>query len=115
MYTNQTDRFPVRLYGGDQYIIVLIELDRNAMLAEAMRNHTSSKLINAYQALVDWLKACGIKPKLYILDNECSDELSIGIKTNGIKYRRNISEEVVQTFKNHLVAVLCGMDEKFPM
>ena len=123
MYTDQTGRFPVRSYRGNQYIMVLIELDGNSILVEAMQNRTSGEMIRAYQTLVDRLKECGIKPKLHILDNECSDEFKKQIETNNMKYqlvpphdhRRNIAEKAVQTFKDHFVAVLCGTDAKFPM
>ena len=71
MYTDQTGRFPVRSYCGNQYIMVLIKLDSNAILVEAMQNRTSGEMIRAYQTLVDRLKECRIEPKLHILDNEC--------------------------------------------
>ena len=54
--------------------MVLIELDSIAILVEAMQNQTSGEMIRVYQTLVDWLKECGIEPKLYIMDNECSNE-----------------------------------------
>ena len=73
--------------------------------------------------LVDWLKTWGIKLKMHILDNKCSDEFKKAMKTNNMEYqlvpphdhRRNIAEKRVQTFKNYFVAVLCGTDAEFPM
>ncbi len=37
MYTDQTGRFPKKSSQGNQYIMVLIELDSNAILVEAMK------------------------------------------------------------------------------
>jgi hypothetical protein len=38
---------------GNQYIMVLTEIDSNAMLVEPMKNCTSGEMIRAYQALID--------------------------------------------------------------
>ena len=45
MYTDQTGRFPQKLSRGNQYIMVLIEIDSNAILVEAMKNHTTGEMI----------------------------------------------------------------------
>ena len=123
MYSDQTGKFPVRSYRGMQYIMVIIEMDSNAILVEAMRNRTSGKMVQAYQKLVDRLKLHGFKPNMHILDNECSAEFKQTIIENGMKYqlvpphdhRRNIAEKAIQVFKDHFVTVLCGTAEKFPM
>jgi hypothetical protein len=59
---------------GNQYIMVLIKLDSNAILVEAMKNRTASKMIRAYQTLLDCLHSAGIQPKIHLLDNECPAE-----------------------------------------
>ena len=87
MYTDQTGRFPVRSYCGNQYIMVLVELDGNAIMVEAMQNQTSGEMIRAYQTLVDRLKECGIEPKMHIWDNECSAEFKKQIKNNKMEYQ----------------------------
>ncbi len=53
MYTDQTGRFPKKSSRGNQYIMVLIEIDGNAILREAMKNQTAGKMIRAYQVLVN--------------------------------------------------------------
>ena len=98
--------------------MVLIRLVGISILVEAIQNRTPGEMIRAYQTLVDRLKECEIKPKLHILDNKCSIEFKKQMKTNNMKYQlvpphnhmRNISQKVVQTFKDHFVAVLCGTD-----
>ncbi len=52
MYTDQTGRFPKKSSRGNQYIMVLIEIDSNAILVEAMKHQTAGKMIRAYQVLV---------------------------------------------------------------
>jgi hypothetical protein len=55
MYTNQTSKFPMKLNRLYQYIMVLIKIDSNAILVEAMKNCTTGEMIQAYQVLVDCL------------------------------------------------------------
>jgi hypothetical protein len=69
MYTDQTGRFPKKSSRGNQYIMVLVELDSNAILVEGMKDRPSGEMIRAYQHLVDRLKTAGIQPKHHILDN----------------------------------------------
>ena len=88
-----------------------------------MQNLTAGEMIKAYQTLIKCLKTRGFEPKMYILDNECSEEFRIGMNKNGIKFqlvppndhRRNVTEKAIQTLKDHFVAVLCGTYVKFPM
>jgi hypothetical protein len=65
----------------------------------------------------------GIAPKEHILNNECSADFKAVITTNNMTYqlvppqdhRRNKAEKVVQTFKDHFVAILCGADKSFQL
>ena len=70
MYTDQTCRFSKKSSRGNQYVMVLVELDSNAILVEGMKDRTSGEMIPVYQHLVDHLKTAGIQPKHHILDNE---------------------------------------------
>ena len=123
MYTDQTGRFPKKSSRGHQYIMVLIELDSNAILVETMKNRTSAEMIRAYQVLVDRLRSAGIQPKMHLLDNECSSDFKERIKLNKMKYqlvpphdhRRNIAETAIKVFKAHFISILCGCDKSFPM
>jgi len=100
---------------GNQYIMVLTEVDSDAILVEPMKNRTAGEMIRAYQVLIDRLNLAGIFPKLHILDNECSTELKTVIKTNKMTFQlvpphdhwRNIAEKAIQTFKDHFISILC--------
>ena len=87
MDTDQTGKFSATLYRGNQYIMALLEMDRNAILAKPLKNLTSDELIKNYQILVKWLQSSGIQPKMHILDNECSDDFKIAIINNGVQYQ----------------------------
>ena len=124
LYSDQTGRFPVTSYRGNQYVMILYDMDvTNYIMAEPMRNRTSGEMVRAYTAAITRLKQGGELPTMHILDNECSRELKRAIKNNEMKiqlvpphdHRRNAAEKAVQIFKDHFVAVLCGTDSTFPM
>ena len=66
MFSDQTGRFPVTSFKGNQYMMVLFETIGNNILVEAMRNRTSGEMIRAYQVLVDRMKEKGIHPTMHI-------------------------------------------------
>jgi len=123
MYTDQTGRLPKISSCGHQYIMVLIKINSNAILVEAMKNRTTGEMILAYQVLVECLCRAGVNPTMHILDNECSAEFKERIKSNNMKYqlvpphdhRRNIAEKTIQIFKAHFISILCGTDKSFPL
>ena len=81
MYTDQTGRFPTTSYRGMQYIMVLFEsTESSAIMVEPMRNRTSGEMLAAYLKLTGRLAEAGIKPKMHILDNECSSEFKTAIR-----------------------------------
>ena len=67
--------------------MVLFNLESNNILSEPTRNRTAGKMMRLHQKLIDQLKEKGIKPKLHLLDNECSEEFKEVIKNNGMKYQ----------------------------
>ena len=123
IFSDQTGRFPKRSCRGYQYIMVLCEIDSDAILVEPMRNRTAGEMIRAYQVIINRLRDAGIQPKQHILDNECSAEFKEAIKNNGMTHqlvppndhRRNHAERAIQTFKAHFISILCGVDDNFPI
>lgn len=103
--------------------MVLIELDSNAILVEAMRDRTLDEMIQAYHVLVDRLKEKGSKQNMHILESECSVGLKEQILENIMEYqlvlpnkhRINVAEKAIQVFKDHFLSVLHGTYDKFPM
>jgi hypothetical protein len=121
--TDQTGRFPVKSLKGKLYIMVLYNYDSNAILATTMKSRKAPDLVAAYNELHQQLLDGGVKPVLQRLDNEISRVLINAIKEKGIDYqlasphdhRLNPAERAIQTFKNHLISILHGCDNKFPV
>ena len=123
IYSHQTGKYPVRSSKGNQYIMVMCVIYRGEIMVEKMRNQTAGEMVKSYQVLVYWLKNCGVTPKIQILDNATLEDFKDDTKKNKMTYqlipphdhRRNIAENTVQTFKNNLLSILCGMDKNLPM
>ena len=123
MYTDQPGRFPATSSNGNQYIMVLVEVDGNYIDAEPMKNRSAGSMIKAYLALWTRLTATGtIRPTTHLMDNEASAELKAEIRKNCTiqlvppdNHRRNLAERAIQTFKCHFKAILAGLDDNFPM
>jgi hypothetical protein len=87
-----------------------------------MKSRKALDLVAAYDELHQQLLDGGVKPVLQRLDNEISRVLIKAIKEKGIDYqlasphdhRLNPAEKAIQTFKNHLISILHGCDNKFP-
>ncbi len=123
MHSNQTGCFPATLSSGNQYIMVLVEVDGKYMNAEPMKNRSAGSMIKAYLTLWKRLTETGsIKPATHILDNKASAELKEAIKKNCTiqlvppdNHRRNLAERAIQTFENHFKAIIAGVDNSFSM
>ena len=123
IHTDQTGAFPVTSQRGYRYITVGIHIDANYIFCETMKNRTEGEMINAYHKMVDQMQLAGLGPKHHWLDNECSENFKKCIRKNNMTHelvppdchRRNMAERVIQTFKNHFVAILSGVDDRFPL
>jgi hypothetical protein len=80
-------------------------------------------MIKAYQKMVDRMQLAGLGLKHHQLDNNCSNNFKKCIRKNNMTHelvpldchRRNMAERAIQTFKNHFVAILSGVDDRFPL
>ena len=123
MYSDQTGNFFQASSKGNLLIMVLYDYDSNAILAEPLKNRKAETILAAYEKMHKFLKSKGMKPKIQVLDNECSQQLKDYMTKNNIKYqlatpgqhRANAAERAIRTFKNHFVAGLCSTDEHFPL
>ena len=71
--TDQTGKFPVTSRSGHKYLMIICEVDINAISAEPMKTKNEKEIICTSQTLPDRLKECGIKIERHILDNDISD------------------------------------------
>ena len=123
MYTSQTGAFPVTSKKGNEYIMILCEIDNNVIMSEAMRNISLGEIVCTNLVLMQKLKAAGIRPKKHVLDNECSTEFKHAIQENELEYElvpkgqhgTNLAELALQTWKAHTTGDLNGVSETFPL
>jgi hypothetical protein len=103
--------------------MVDIHLDANYIFSELMKNQTKSKMIRAYQKIVNRMKLSALRLKHHHLDNECLAEFKVCIAKNGMTHElvppdchcHNIAKRAIQTFKNHFVSMLSRVDIRFPL
>jgi hypothetical protein len=78
----------------------------------------------AYQRMVNRMKLLALGLKHHHLDNRCSAKFKECIANNGMTHKQppppdshqcNIIKQAIQTFKNHFVSILSGVDNRFPL
>jgi hypothetical protein len=52
MFSNQTGQFPTGLQRGNKYIMVMVDIDSNAILVEPMKSRKDEEMIRAYKTLL---------------------------------------------------------------
>ena len=123
LYSDQTGAFPTRSQRGNKYIMVMVEIDSNAILVEPMKSRKDAEMIRAYKSLMKRLQRAGITVKKHVLDNEISnnmknliiDEYKVKIeKVPPGCHRRNAAEVAIRNFKAHFLSILAGTADNFP-
>jgi hypothetical protein len=52
MFSNQTSQFPMQSQRGNKYIMVMVEINSNAILVEPMKSCNDAEMIRVYVALL---------------------------------------------------------------
>ena len=124
VFSDQTGRFPTISQTRNKYIMVMVEIDSNAILVEPLSSRKDQELTRAYRALMLRLKRAGIIPKKHVLDNEVSEAMKLIIKDEYKMemelvppgcHRRNAAEVAIRNFKAHFLSILAGTAEDFPV
>ena len=124
IFTDQTGQFPTRSQRGNKYIMVMVEIDSNAILVEPMTSRKDAEMIRAYDAMITRLRRAGIAPTKHVLDNEISENMKAHIQDTCKMqielvppgcHRRNAAEVAIRNFKAHFLSVLAGVADDFPM
>ena len=124
IFTDQTGQFPTRLQRGNKYIMVMVEIDSNAILVEPMTSRKDAEMIQAYDALITRLQRAGVVPIKHVLDNEISENMKEHIRDTCKMqvelvppgcHRRNAAKVAIRNFKAHFLSVLAGVADDFPM
>ena len=122
--TDQTGQFPTRSQRGNKYIMVMVEIDSNAILVEPMTSRKDAEMIRAYDTLITRLQRAGSAPTKHVLDNEISENMKAHIRDTCKMqielvppgcHRRNAAEVAIRNFKAHFLSVLAGVADDFPM
>ncbi len=123
MFYDQTGQFPMHSQLGNKYIMVMVEIDSNAILVEPMKSRKDEEMICAYNALLLRLKWTGIVSKKHVLDNKVSDNMKNHIR-NTCKFNMelvppgchqcNAAAVAIRNFKAHFLSVLAGVANNFP-
>ena len=76
-----------------------------------MKNRTTESMLEEFQSVYDYLIKNNFKPKLHVMDNECSKVIKTFIENENNatlqfvephEHRVNAAERIIQTFKNNL-------------
>jgi hypothetical protein len=123
VFSDQSGRFLIPSSAGNQYVVLVYDVDSNAILTEAIPNRLAASIRNGYRKIHNRLVRAGCRPRLQRMDNECSDMLKDFMEEESIDYQivaqsahyRNIAERCMRTWKNHFIAGLCSLDPAFPL
>ena len=72
IYTDLTEKFPVRSFKGNKYIFVCCAYGLNAILVRPMKSRSAEDMTTAFKDIYKYLTDRNYKPKLHVMDNECS-------------------------------------------
>ena len=75
VFSDQTGKFPTRSQRGNNYVIVMVDIDSNAILVEPMKIRKDPEITRTYRATMTRLKRAGIVPKKHVLYNEVSEAM----------------------------------------
>ena len=81
VFSDLISAFPHKSISINFYVMVMYYYDRNAILAETIKNRRAETIHNAFLMLHKVLQARGIDPNIYIMDNKCSSELKEAMKS----------------------------------
>ena len=120
--SNNMGCFTPCLRSGNQYIMVTLHADSNAILVRLFASKQDTHCIVAYFDIFAQLTTARRQPTLHIMDNEASTAFQQTIAHNNCAlqlvppniHRRNAAERAIRTFKDHFLAILAGMAPSFP-
>ena len=90
---------------------------------QSIKDQTDASMVEAFQDIYQYLESKGFKPKLDVMDNQCSKAVQKFIKATGADiqlvtpddHRVNAAERAIQTWKNHWIAGMGTLDPNCPI
>ena len=125
MFSNQTGQFPTCSQLGNKYIMVMVEIESNAILLEHMKSRKVAEIIQAYNGRLLQLNQADIVPKKHILHNEVLENMTNHIHIfNMCKFNMELvppechqciaAKVAICNFKAHFLSVQAGASDNFP-
>jgi hypothetical protein len=123
LFTNNTDRFPIRACSGNQYIMIAFHANGNLILQQTFKSKSNRNRIAAYNTIMMRLVARWLSVDLQILDNKAiaTYKEAIAFKWNTTfqlvppdMHHCNWAEHIICTLKDHFLAILASVDSAFP-
>ena len=71
IYSDATGKFPVPLFHGNCYVMIVYFYDANAILVRPMKNRKKT-LVEMFQEVYNFLLKHNMTPKVHAMDNKCS-------------------------------------------
>ena len=123
IYSDQTGAFPYKSSRGNQYLLVMYDYDSNAIVFEPLKTRQSKAMVQAFDKCCQKLKVHSTTSNMFVLDNECSNDIKSLIKSHNSNYqlvppyqhRQNAAEKAIRTVKNHLLSGLATCHKNFPI
>ena len=118
VYSNLTGKFPVQLFEGHLYVVVCYVYSANAIIIHPMKDRTDACMVQTFKEIYEYLDTCRCKPKLHVLDNECSQAVQAYIKKEDVRiqlvephnHRVNAVETAIKATKYHITTGLQTVD-----
>ena len=105
------------------FIFVAYVYKLNAILLRSMKSREDASMVKAFTSIYTKLETAGHKPKLHVLDNECSRAVQKILNNKGTarqnveahNHRVNAAEPAVNTAKYHIIAHIATLDHQCPI
>ena len=124
LHSDQTGRFPVMSSKGTKHIMVICDHDSNAIPAKPLKTKSSTEHLQHIKDVHQHLNARGMRPRIHVLDNECSKLVKDCTKSEKkidllivppYLHRVNVAEKAINIFKVHFITGLAAADPNFPL
>ena len=123
IYSGLTGQFPVGSYNGIIYMYVAYVYIVNALLLHVMKPREANSMVEAFTSTNLDLEAISHKPKLHILDNECSHatqnllriKQTTGENVEAHHQNANAGEPASKSAKYHIISHISTMDTRRPI
>ena len=79
-FSDLNGAFPQKSIRGNLYDMVLYDCNINSILDKPIKNRRVATICEAFLNIHNMIKSIGSNPKFYIMDNDCSSDLTEAIK-----------------------------------